>query len=257
MAYSSATSPTPCTTSPATPSSLEATTGPTRATTPSPGLPLRPCATRGCARTPSTPETFAKGVFPTRMVVQETINAANGTGFYNSLDSALPANYTLVAGDEWGQVTLLHFSVVASNSLPKVGSFLANGGGCAENNNPVPCTASEFSAGVHLRLRRPGRDGLWLHHPGPLLGAVGRELHHNREVPVHRPARGARERQLHVQRARRHGVSLRVLLHGQRHGVRAESVRTGFGWRKSNRGFAMRRGSLRPRRAVHAQLRQG
>jgi len=88
---------------------------------------------------------LAKGVFATRVVDQETINAANGTGFYNSLQSSLPANYTLVAGDEWGQVALLHFSVVASNNLPRVGSFLSNGGGCSENNNPVPCTISELS----------------------------------------------------------------------------------------------------------------
>jgi hypothetical protein len=92
-----------------------------------------------------SPETLARGVFPTRMIDQAAIYAANGTGFYNSLGSALPANYTLVAGDEWGQVALLRFSVVASNNLPKVGSFLANTGGCAENNNPVPCVTTEFS----------------------------------------------------------------------------------------------------------------
>jgi hypothetical protein len=88
---------------------------------------------------------LAKGAFATRIVDQETINATNGTGFYNSLQSSPPANYTLVVGDEWGQVALLHFSVVASNNLPRVGSFLSNGGGCSENNNPVPCTISEFS----------------------------------------------------------------------------------------------------------------
>ena len=110
-----------------------------------PGTPPPPVCNSGVCTYTAVPPTFAKGVFPTRMVVEEPINAANGTGFYNSLGSVLPANYTLVAGDEWGQVTLLHFWVVASNSLPKVGSFLANGGGCAENNNPVPCTASEFS----------------------------------------------------------------------------------------------------------------
>lgn len=93
-----------------------------------------------------TPGTLVKGVFPTRIAVQESIYAANATGLgYNSLGSSVPANYTLVAGDEWGQVTLLHFSVVASHNLPEVGSFLANGGGCAENNNPVPCTTSGFS----------------------------------------------------------------------------------------------------------------
>jgi len=97
-----------------------------------------------------TPETLAKGVFPTRIAVQADIYAANSTGFpgdYNSLLSSLPANYTLVAGDEWGQLTLLHFSVVASNNLPQVGSFLANGeeGACTEDGSPVPCTTSAFS----------------------------------------------------------------------------------------------------------------
>jgi hypothetical protein len=95
-----------------------------------------------------SPETLAKGVFPTQMVDQAAIYAANGTGFFNSLGSALPANYTLMAGDEWGQVTLVHFSVVASNNLPQVGNFLANGegGGCSENGNPVPCWTSTFSS---------------------------------------------------------------------------------------------------------------
>jgi hypothetical protein len=111
-----------------------------------PGTPPPPVCNGGvCTYTGQTPLTLTKGVFPTRYSFQDSINAANGSGFYNSLHSSLPANYTLVAGDEWGQVTLLHFSVVASNSLPKVGSFLANGGGCAENNNPAPCTTSEFS----------------------------------------------------------------------------------------------------------------
>ena len=93
------------------------------------------------------PGTFARGVFPTRLTVRETIYAANNTGlgFYNSLLSSMPANYTLVAGDEWGQLTLLHFSDVASDNLPQVGSFLASNGGCAENGNPVPCVTSFFS----------------------------------------------------------------------------------------------------------------
>ncbi len=110
-----------------------------------PGTPPPPVCNSGVCTYTQTPETVAKGVFPTRIFLQQAINAANGTGFYNSLHSALPANYTLVVGDEWGQVALLHFSVVASNNLPKVGSFLARGGGCAENNNPVPCITSEFS----------------------------------------------------------------------------------------------------------------
>jgi hypothetical protein len=79
------------------------------------------------------------------MSVQETINAANGTGFYNSLGSSLPANYTLVAGDEWGQLVVLHFEVTPSNNLPTVGSFLAASGACTENGSPVPCVTSEFS----------------------------------------------------------------------------------------------------------------
>lgn len=103
------------------------------------------CSGGVCTYSANITRTYAKGVFPMRMAFEQTINAANGTGFYSSLGSSLPAKYTLVAGDEWGQLTLLHFSVVASNSLPKVGSFLANGGGCAENNNPAPCTTSEFS----------------------------------------------------------------------------------------------------------------
>jgi len=110
-----------------------------------PVTPPPPVCNSGVCTYTQTPETLAKGVFPTRIFFQDSINAANGTGFYNSLHSALPANYTLVAGDEWGQVTLLHFSVVPSTNLPKVGSFLASGGGCAENNNPVPCVTSEFS----------------------------------------------------------------------------------------------------------------
>jgi hypothetical protein len=111
-----------------------------------PGTPPPPVCNSGvCTYSGQTPVTLTKGVFPTRFFFQDSINAANGSGFYNSLHSALPANYTLVAGDEWGQVALLHFSVVASSILPKVGSFLANGGGCAENNNPAPCVTSEFS----------------------------------------------------------------------------------------------------------------
>jgi len=109
-----------------------------------PPPPNPPCNAPVCTYT-QPPEMFAKGVFPTRMDAQATINAANGTGFYNSLDSALPASYMLVAGDEWGQVVLLHFAVAASSSLPKVGSFLASSGACDENGNPVPCTTSEFS----------------------------------------------------------------------------------------------------------------
>lgn len=48
---------------------------------------------------PGTPETLAEGIFSTRLVGGGAVYATNGTGFYNSLHSALPSNYTLVAGD--------------------------------------------------------------------------------------------------------------------------------------------------------------
>ncbi|HYC12133.1 MAG TPA: hypothetical protein VEC02_05675 [Nitrososphaerales archaeon] len=112
-----------------------------------PGTPPPPSCNSGVCRYTQTPENLARGVFPTTMVDQATIYAANSTGldFYDSLLSSLPANYTLVAGDEWGQLTLLHFTVVASNNLPQVGTFLAKTGGCMENGNPVPCVTSDFS----------------------------------------------------------------------------------------------------------------
>jgi hypothetical protein len=112
-----------------------------------PGTPPPPVCAHGVCTYDQTPQSLVKGVFPTRMAVQETINAANGSGSYNSLHSAVRANYTLVAGDEWGQIVLLHFAVVPSDNLPKVGSFLSRGGdgGCAENNNPAPCVTSQFS----------------------------------------------------------------------------------------------------------------
>lgn len=107
------------------------------------------CSGGVCTYSPNVTRTYAKGVFPTRMALEQTINAANGTGFYSSLGSALPANYTLVAGDEWGQLAILHFQVVASNSIPRVGSFLALGG-CADSYRSngtayaEPCTASSL-----------------------------------------------------------------------------------------------------------------
>jgi hypothetical protein len=90
---------------------------------------------------PGTPENLAKGVFTTGMGASGAIYAANGTGFYNSLHSALPSNYTLVAGDEWGQLTLLHFEVTPSNILPKVGNFLSSAPGCS----PGPCIGYRLS----------------------------------------------------------------------------------------------------------------
>jgi hypothetical protein len=75
------------------------------------------------------------------ITIGDTIFAANGTGFYTSLGSALPSTYTLVAGDEWGQIVLLHFVVTPSDILPKVGNFLSSGGGCS----PGPCDVQRLS----------------------------------------------------------------------------------------------------------------
>ena len=68
----------------------------------------------------SSPESFAKGVFSTQMSFSTTIYANNGTEgprAYNSLLSTLPSAYTLVAGDEWGQLVILHFIVAPSNNF--------------------------------------------------------------------------------------------------------------------------------------------
>ncbi len=64
---------------------------------------------------------------------------------YNTLNSALPGNYTVAAADEWGQIVLLHFQVVASNNLPEVGEFMAVTGGCGVSGYAVPCVTSSFS----------------------------------------------------------------------------------------------------------------
>ncbi len=77
----------------------------------------------------------------TRIAFGASIYAANGTGFYSSLDSSLPATYTLVAGDEWGQIVPMYFKVTASDNLPKVGNFLSSTGGCS----PGPCIGQRFS----------------------------------------------------------------------------------------------------------------
>ena len=110
------------------------------------------CSSTGCTYYPP-PEKFAKGVFPEQFATQATVYAANGTGFYNSLGSSLPSSYTLVAGDEWGQIVLIHFTVTPSNNLPVVGSFLASSGSCQENGNPVPCETSEFSGAFIFNCR--------------------------------------------------------------------------------------------------------
>jgi hypothetical protein len=108
----------------------------------SPSVITQPTCTSVCSK--STTPTYTKGVFPTKMDSQTTIYAANGTGFFNSLGSSISSNYTLVAGDEWGQIVLLHFKVVTSTNLPVVGNFLAFGG-CFENAYPVPCTVETLS----------------------------------------------------------------------------------------------------------------
>lgn len=82
-----------------------------------------------------------KGMASTRATVGASPYAANGTGFYSSLDSALPATYTLAAGDEWGQLVILHFDVTKSTLLPKVGHFLSSAPGCS----PGPCGGQRFS----------------------------------------------------------------------------------------------------------------
>jgi len=89
----------------------------------------------------SSPPSPAKQESSTWIIVDGSIYAANGTGFYSSLDSSLPASYTLVAGDEWGQIVLVPFKVTASDNLPKVGNFLSYIGGCS----PGPCIAQRFS----------------------------------------------------------------------------------------------------------------
>ena len=194
-----------------------------------PGTPPPPVCNSGvCTYTADTTESFAKGVIP---------NADGRPGDASTpltapLDWATihsgrpcPANYTLVAGDEWGQLT--HSALLCRGvTQPAEGGELPGQRGRVRGEQQSrPMHGLGVLAGVHLQLRRPGRYGLWMHHPGPLLGAVERhELHHNREVPVHRPAWGARGGQLHVQRAWRHGVSVRILLHGQLYGIRPESV---------------------------------
>jgi hypothetical protein len=73
--------------------------------------------------------------------------ASNATAFqpYNTLTLTLPGNYTVAAADEWGQILLLHFQVVASHDLPVVGEFLTASGACTVSGYPVPCVVSEFS----------------------------------------------------------------------------------------------------------------
>lgn len=114
------------------------------------------CSGGVCKYSGNVTRTYAKGVFPERITLEQTINAANrtGPGFYSSLGSSLPANYTLLVGDEWGQLAMLHFQVVASKKVPTVGGFLT-WGGCAasyRSNGTAyaePCIASSLS-GAHV-----------------------------------------------------------------------------------------------------------
>jgi hypothetical protein len=87
---------------------------------------------------------------PAELDFNTQIYANNGTGFqpYNSLNSSLPGNYTVAAADEWGQLVLLHFQVIASHDLPEVGEFLSASssyGGCTASGYPVPCIVTDFS----------------------------------------------------------------------------------------------------------------
>lgn len=68
---------------------------------------------------PSPPHTGSFGTFlPTPMMTGTTITAANYSPLsplsheYNSLGSSAPGVYTLVAGDEWGDLEVAHFSVI-------------------------------------------------------------------------------------------------------------------------------------------------
>jgi len=56
------------------------------------------------------------GTFPAALIFQTNVYATNSTSDYryNSLLSSSAANYTIAAGDEWGQIVLLHFVVISS-----------------------------------------------------------------------------------------------------------------------------------------------
>ncbi len=73
-----------------------------------------PCSDTLCN---SATRSVVHGTFPpTGMVTGTTIYATNSTTqpyHINSLHSTVPSIYTLVAGDEWGDLVLLHFTVVS------------------------------------------------------------------------------------------------------------------------------------------------
>lgn len=93
----------------------------------------------------------SRGIIPAQMntgnVSIWSSNDSSSLGI-NSLGSASPDNYTLVAGDEWGQMLLLHFQVVASNNLPIMGLYITSVAGCSLNGNPWPCTTDYLSGAV-------------------------------------------------------------------------------------------------------------
>jgi hypothetical protein len=61
-------------------------------------------------------QNVAQGTFPTELNFETNVYATNSTfGYrYNSLLSSSAGIYTIAAGDEWGQLVLLHFVVTPS-----------------------------------------------------------------------------------------------------------------------------------------------
>jgi len=61
-------------------------------------------------------QNVTSGTFPTVLNFQANIyaNDSNSDYGYNSLQSSSTANYTIAAGDEWGQIVLIHFAVISS-----------------------------------------------------------------------------------------------------------------------------------------------
>lgn len=70
-----------------------------------------------------------QGSFPTVLDLQAAVYATNSTFQYryNSLLSSSQANYTIAAGDEWGQLVLLHFTVISSTIQPPPGIVSLSG----------------------------------------------------------------------------------------------------------------------------------
>jgi hypothetical protein len=85
---------------------------------------------------------------------QADVYAVNGSYYLggNSLSSSLPSVYTVAAGDEWGQLVLLHFQVVASNNAPGLGNYIDADADCGESNSTAayntPCTTDFLSSAL-------------------------------------------------------------------------------------------------------------